>query len=489
MNTLEANLFEQSVPGRSGYHAPAEKTRDPRKDLPAALLRQAAARLPEVTELQVVRHFTRLSQRNYSVDTHLYPLGSCTMKYNPRVNEKIASMDAVRDMHPYRDENDCQGLLGILHETERLLATLCGFEAVTLQPAAGAHGELTAMLVIRKHFDKLGDPARTRVIVPDSSHGTNPASAALAGFSVTTIASAPDGGVDLDALNAQLDGTVAAVMLTNPSTLGLFERRLPEIAQVVHRNGSLLYCDGANMNALMGIFRPGEGGFDLMHLNLHKTFASPHGGGGPGAGPVCVKKFLEPFLPGPRVAEQDGVFSLAPSHPDSIGRVKGFYGHAGVIVRAWAYIRQLGGAGLREASLMAVLNANYLKKLVEDFLAIPYPRACMHEFVAQPPEGAGLHTMDIAKRLMDYDIHPPTIYFPLIVKEALMIEPTETESPEDLERLADALRRIVAEGRADPESLHRAPTTRFRKRLDEVTAARNPVLREASHQEPEPSRG
>lgn len=475
----DMNIFEKSVNGKS---ACPKEALNPALDafMPATGLgseyRSEKAALPEVSELDVVRHYSALSTKNFSLDESTYPLGSCTMKYNPRVNEKIASMPEFCNVHPLLDERFVQGTLEMFYDSQRYLAQICGFDAVTLQPAAGAHGEYTALLVVRKYFEKKGQK-RTRIIVPDSSHGTNPASAACAGFSTQTIASDANGEVDVEVLKQALDEDVACVMITNPNTLGLFERNIQEVTRICHENGTLVYCDGANLNALMGIVRPGDVGFDLMHVNLHKTFSTPHGGGGPGAGPVCVKGFLEEFLPSPLICkDENGRFSFCHESPDTIGKVKSFYGNLGVVLKAFAYIERLGGRGLEQASKIAVLNANYLKKKMESFFDIPQSRTCMHEFVAQPNLD-GLSTRDIAKRMIDYGVHPPTIYFPLIVKEAMMFEPTETESKDDLDALACVMEKIVEEFRQDPEILHQAPSNRLYRRMDETAAARKPVLK------------
>lgn len=479
MNDREIPLLhEASVPGRVGVRLPDLDV--PPTPVPASLLR-AELKLPEMDELSVVRHFTLLSQRNFSVDGQFYPLGSCTMKYNPKMNEAAASLPGFARLHPLADESSCQGALEVLWELQEALRAITGFSAVTLQPAAGAHGELAGVLMIRAYHVARGDAARVRILIPDSAHGTNPATCTMAGLVAETIPSDASGGVDMDALRAACSGeagkTVAGLMITNPSTLGLFERNVEQIVRLVHACGGLVYGDGANMNALVGVLRPADVGFDVMHLNLHKTFSTPHGGGGPGAGAVGVADSLADFLPGPvAVKSSEGYSTAAP--PKSIGRMKAFYGNFGVLVRALAYIKALGKDGLRRVAENAVLNANYLRALVEEDYPAAYGegRRCMHEFVASPDLGPGVHTLDIAKRLIDYGFHPPTIYFPLIVKEALMAEPTETESKETIEAYAAALRAIAEEARADPALLKEAPHGTPVGRLDETAAARKPVL-------------
>ncbi|MGH2450997.1 MAG: aminomethyl-transferring glycine dehydrogenase subunit GcvPB, partial [Candidatus Limnocylindria bacterium] len=463
--------------GRGGGHAP--ETPIPAA-VPERFRRSRAARLPELAEQQVVRHFTHLAQLNYAVDTGFYPLGSCTMKYNPKINDRIASLPGLSDLHPLQPDRDAQGALRLLWELERLLGAITGLAEVSLQPAAGAHAEFTALLMFKAYHAERGDGARRRrVIVPDSAHGTNPASAAMCGFEVTTVRSDARGNVDLGALKAALGSDVVGMMLTNPNTLGLFEERLEEVAAAVHSAGGLMYGDGANMNALLGIARPGDLGFDVLHLNLHKTFSTPHGAGGPGAGPVCANAELGPYLPVPRVVREDGAFRLDSDRPRSIGRVRAFHGNFGVLVRAYSYIRQLGEEGLRRTGEDAVLAANYLLSRVRQAYSLAYDRPCMHEFVlsAAPQKKLGVSALDIAKALIDEGFHPPTVYFPLIVPEALMIEPTETEPKETLDAFADALLRIAERVRDDPHAVHEAPVRAPLRRLDEVAAARRPVLR------------
>jgi glycine dehydrogenase subunit 2 len=479
---LGRTLFERSREGRGGGKIP-HPPKDALARIPAEQLRTEGPNLPELAEPEVTRHYVNLSQLNYAVDTGFYPLGSCTMKFNPKINEWAARLPGFAALHPFAPDEIAQGTLQLFWELEQSLAEIGGMKAVTLQPAAGAHGELTGILMVRAYHRSRGDLARTEVLVPDSAHGTNPATASMAGFKTVSIPSAPDGGVDVAAFRAALGPQTAAVMITNPSTLGLFESRVGELLEAVHEAGALAYMDGANLNAIMGRFKPGDAGFDVMHINVHKTFSTPHGGGGPGAGPVGVGERLIPFLPSPRVLrEPDGSFRLERSgeRPTSIGRVRSFAGNAGVLVRAYAYIRAHGAAGLCEVSDDAVLAANYLKSRLTGVLDVPYSRPCMHEFVASGAtlkRETGCRTLDVAKRLIDYGFHPPTIYFPLTVEEALLIEPTETEALETLDLFVDALTAIVGEAHRDPELLHSAPTSSPVRRLDETTAARQPNLR------------
>ena len=475
MNTL----FADSRPGRTGV-LPKQPERRAADMLPASLLRASRPRLPELSELDVIRHFTRLSHLNYSVDANLYPLGSCTMKYNAKFMEYAAALPGFTGLHPLMAQlrgagHYTQGALQLLWDLERLLTQITGMTAFTLQPMAGAHGEFTgAMLIAAYHRDK--GNKKTKIIIPDSAHGTNPASATLAGFEVVNIPS-KDGIIDPDTLEAALTDDVAALMMTCPNTLGLFENKLPALVEKLRRVDALLYYDGANMNAIMGKMRVGDVGFDVVHLNLHKTFGTPHGGGGPGAGPVGVSARLEPFLPVSRVArQQDGTFYLDYDRPKSIGYIAPFYGNFGVVLKAYAYILRLGREGLRRASEYAVLNANYLHKRLRDILDMPYERLCMHEFVASAPEG--LRALDIAKAMLDGGVHAPTVYFPLIVPECLMFEPTETESKETLDKLVDLLDDIVKRGRADPDDPAHAPYRTPVRRLDETLAARGMVLTE-----------
>ncbi len=475
-----SSLWKISKPGRRAVEIPQSDV--PGTDIPGFLKRAGEPALPEVGTLDLIRHYTRLSQLNFSIDSHFYPLGSCTMKYNPRINEQTARLEGFTGSHPYLPESEMQGNLELMFKLQEALMEISGFQAVSLQPAAGAHGELAGVLMIKKYHQSRGDTGRTRFLIPDSAHGTNPASVAMAGFEAVEVPSDSRGNIDLARLQELCDSTVAGIMITNPNTLGLFEEQILEVLETVHSCGGLAYGDGANFNAIMGIAKPGELGFDVLHFNLHKTFSTPHGGGGPGAGPVGVGEKLKPFLPGPIVVEseeQSGEYQFY--MPDeSIGRLKSFYGNFGVLVRAYTYILSLGGNGMKDATEMAVLNANYLKKKVEDVFPAWYDRTCMHEFVASGESAPqGIHTMDIAKRLIDYGFHPPTVYFPLIVPEAFMVEPTETESLETLDAFSDALHAIAAEAVDQPELLHDAPHQRLVNRLDEVQAVRNPVLKDA----------
>ncbi len=467
--------FEKS---RVGAHPPRlPEAGVPGLDSSTALqsdfVRARAPELPRLSEPEIMRHYSRLASMNYSISKEFYPLGSCTMKYNPVANEAAAVLPGFADLHPYQDEDTVQGALDLMWRLERALCAVVGVDRVTLQPAAGAHGEWTALGMI-KAYHHSRDDARTEVLVPDSAHGTNPASAALSGFHVVEVKSGPDGRISLADLESKLSPRVAALMLTNPNTLGLFEREILDIAEMVHATGAMLYYDGANLNAFMGICRPGDMGFDAVHMNLHKTFTTPHGGGGPGAGPVGVKADLEPFLPTPTVERTNGHFKLDFKRPQSIGRVRSFYGNFGMLVRAYTYIVAMGGDGLKQASLDAVLGANYLRKLVEHDLEMPHEGPCMHEFVASAHHLAhqGVRALDIAKALLDRDFYAPTIYFPLVVPEAIMVEPTETESKATLDAFAAAIKEIVAEARTNPQALHDAPKTLPVGRLDDVAAAR-----------------
>ena len=479
---LQPNLFERSRPGRGGGKIP-HPPKDALDRIPAAARRDAPPALPELNEPEVVRHYVNLSQLNFAIDTGFYPLGSCTMKFNPKLNEWAARLPGFATLHPLSPDEVAQGTLQLLWELEQILAEISGMRAVSLQPAAGAQGELTGILMIRAYHRGRGDTERTEVLVPDSSHGTNPATATMAGLRTITIPSASDGGVDIEAFKSALGPRTAAVMITNPSTLGLFEKRIGDLLDEVHAAGALAYMDGANLNAILGRFKPGEAGFDVMHFNVHKTFSTPHGGGGPGAGPVGVGEELLPFLPTPRVLRgDDGTFRLEKpdERPTSIGRLRSYVGNTGVLVRAYAYLRSHGGSGLREVSDDAVLAANYLKKRVSEAYDIPYDRPCKHEFVASATaikKKTGVRTLDIAKRLIDHGFHPPTIYFPLIVDEGMLIEPTETESIETLDAFAEALLTIAHEAETDPETVRQAPHDAPVRRLDEATAARQPNLR------------
>jgi glycine dehydrogenase subunit 2 len=476
----EPLIFEKSVPGRKGYSLPdLDVPEVPVTQLiPAQFLRKDPPHLPEVSEVEVVRHFTNLSRDNYGIDQGFYPLGSCTMKYNPKVNEDVARYPGFSMIHPLQPDDQVQGALKLLYELSGLLSEITGMDRVTLQPVAGAQGELVGMLVIRAYHQRQGNPRR-KVIVPDSAHGTNPATAHLAGYEVVVVHSNREGLVDIEDLKRLVDQETAALMLTNPNTLGLFEREILKIAEIIHGVGAQLYLDGANLNALLGLCRPGDMGFDVVHSNLHKTFTTPHGGGGPGAGALGVKRHLEPFLPAPTVEKTEEGFHMNHRNPLSIGRVHGFYGNFGNLVRAYAYIRHIGAQGLREVSTHAILHANYLRKRLEGTYPIPYNRISMHEFVlsAKPYREKNVHAWDIAKRLMDYGVYPPTVNFPLIVEEALMIEPTETESKENLDHFADALIRIAKEIEENPERVRTAPHTRSVGRLDEVKAVKELNLR------------
>jgi glycine dehydrogenase subunit 2 len=481
MNTYEPPIFELSAPGKIGANLPALDV--PAAELPANLLRSDdLAAMPELSETEVMRHFTRISQRNYCIDTGMYPLGSCTMKYNPKIHEEAARYAGFAGAHPLQDEQLSQGALRLMYELQTLLGEISGFDAVSLQPAAGAQGEFTGVLVFRAYHLSRGDTERNEILVPDSAHGTNPATAAMVGMKVIEVQSGPRGNCNLEDLKSKLSPRTAGLMLTNPNTVGLFEQNVREVAELVHAAGGLMYGDGANFNAILGIVKPGAAGFDFMHYNLHKTFTTPHGGGGPGSGAVGCTAALAPFLPGPRVEQymQDGKPAYRFFTPaQSIGRVKSFWGNFGMLVRAWTYIRTLGAAGLREVSETAVLNANYLRVKLQGTYPAAYNRTCMHECVlkGQLAEAPQARTLDIAKRLIDYGFHPPTVYFPLIVPEALMIEPTETESKQNLDAFVEAMLKIADEARADMEILHQAPTTAPVRRLDEVRAARQPVLK------------
>ncbi len=485
MNTYDPPIFELSAPGKIGVNLP--KLDVPAAALPSELLRQDdLAAMPELTETEVMRHFTRISQRNYCIDTGMYPLGSCTMKANPKLHEEVARYAGFAASHPLQGDALSQGALRLMYELQLLLGEISGFEAVSLQPAAGAQGEFTGVLVFRAYHLSRGDTQRTEILVPDSAHGTNPATAAMVGMTVVEVQGDAYGNVDLADLRAKLSPRTAGLMLTNPNTVGIFEQHIREVTELVHAAGGLMYGDGANFNAILGIVKPGQVGFDFMHYNLHKTFTTPHGGGGPGSGAVGCTAALAPFLPGPRVriSQQPAADTSQLTYEfftpeQSIGRVKSFAGNFGMLVRAWTYIRTLGADGLREVSETAVLNANYLRVKLHGTYPPAYDRICMHETVlkGQIAEAPQARTLDIAKRLIDYGFHPPTIYFPLIVPEALMIEPTETESKRNLDAFVDAMLAIADEARADIEILHQAPTTAPVRRLDEVRAARQPVLK------------
>lgn len=474
-------LFEITQEGRIGYSLPELDV--PELDLsellPAASIRQEAAELPEVSELDIMRHYTALSNRNHGVDSGFYPLGSCTMKYNPKINESVARLPGFANIHPLQDESTVPGALEMMYDLQEHLVEITGMDEVTLQPAAGAHGEWTALMMIRAFHEANGDTLRTKVLVPDSAHGTNPASATVAGFDTITVKSNEFGLVDIDDLKSKVGPDTAALMLTNPNTLGLFEEDILEMASIVHGAGGKLYYDGANLNAVLSKARPGDMGFDAVHLNLHKTFTGPHGGGGPGSGPVGVKKDLIPFLPKPVLVKKDNVITFEHNWPQSIGRVKPFYGNFGIYLRAYTYIRSMGPDGLKAVTEYAVLNANYMMRRLEPYFDLPYTQHCKHEFVlsGRRQKKLGVRTLDMAKRLLDFGYHPPTIYFPLNVEEGMMIEPTETESKETLDSFIDAMIQIAKEVEENPEIVQNAPHTTVINRLDETKAARNPILR------------
>jgi glycine dehydrogenase subunit 2 len=476
----EGLIFEKSSPGKAAWKLPPLDVPEVNTSLTlGSAERKDLGNLPEVSEIEIIRHFTRLSTWNYAIDLGMYPLGSCTMKYNPRVNEVVARMEGLANAHPYQPEKISQGALLILKTLADCLNDITGMDAITLQPAAGAHGELTGLLMVRAYHQSKGSP-RKKILIPDSAHGTNPATAALVGYAVENLKSNANGMVDVEALSSQMNEDVAALMLTNPNTLGIFEQEIHKIADVMHAKGGLLYMDGANMNALVGKVRPGDFGVDVMHLNLHKTFSTPHGGGGPGSGPVAVKKILEPFLPTPVViTKSDGSLGFEYNRPNSVGRVRAFYGNFGMFVRALAYIMANGPDGLRETTEDAVLNANYIRKGLDGAYDLPYKTPTMHEVVFSDKIQAkkGVRTMDIAKRLIDYGFHPYTTAFPLIVPGALMIEPTESESREELDLFVEAMRSIAEEIEEDPNMVLQAPYTTRVSRLDETAAARKPVLR------------
>ena len=478
----EPTIYELSSPGRQGVRFPEPDV--PQSPLPAEFRRKDLP-LPEVSEVDVVRHFTRLSQKNYGVDLGIYPLGSCTMKYNPKINEVAARLPGFAFTHPLQPEDTVQGNLYLMYALQEWLMEISGFAGITLQPAAGAQGELTGVLIIQKYHADRGDTKRKRILIPDSAHGTNPATSSMSGFEVVSLPSDERGNVDLDALKGLCDENLAGLMLTNPNTLGLFDEHVVEVIQTVHAAGGLVYGDGANMNALLGIVRPGDLGFDIMHFNLHKTFSTPHGGGGPGSGPVAVCEKLVDYLPDPVVTIVDPGDEETPplygyAHPaKTIGPIKSFQGHFGILVRAYAYIAMHGSQGLRNIAEMAVLNANYLLSKIKGTYTLPYDRKCMHEFVVEGvwKDAPGVRALDVSKRLIDYNVHPPTNYFPLIVHEALMIEPTETESLESLDYFADALLKIAEEAHTQPELLHEAPHHSPVRRCDEVLAAKQLILR------------
>ena len=471
-------IYEKSRRGRRASAIPRHEGL-PEPELPESLRRAEPPRLPEVPEFELVRHFTELSTRNFGVDTGFYPLGSCTMKYSPRVNERLVALPGFAGLHPLQEEDGAQGALELMWRLQEILAEVTGLDAVSLQPAAGSQGELTGLMLVRAYFADRGEAGqRRKVVIPDTAHGTNPASVTMAGFELTHVQTDARGNIDVEDLRAKVDGSTAALMLTNPSTLGLFDERIEEIERIFHGAGALMYYDGANLNAVCGISRPGDMGFDIVHINLHKTFSQPHGGGGPGGGPIAVRSIVEPFLPVPAVIRREDGFGLDYDRPKTIGKVRGFTGPFGVFVRAYAFMRTYGPR-LREMSEAAVLNANYVLARLKEAYDLPFDRLCMHEFVLSArglKHDHGITALDVAKRLMDYGFHPPTIYFPLIVPEALMIEPTETETKETLDAFCDAMLAIAREAAEHPELLKGAPHTRPVKRLDEVRAAKHPVV-------------
>lgn len=478
MKYYDKLIFELSKPGRCGYSLPANPWEKGTEEIPAALRRSEEANLPEVSELDVVRHYTNLSNMNFGVDTGFYPLGSCTMKYNPKINEEMAAMPGFKTLHPLQPDCTVQGALELYYNLNRSLSAITGMAEFTLNPFAGAQGELTGLMVIRQYHMQRGDLKRTKIIVPDSAHGTNPASAAVCGLEVVEVKSTPQGTIDIESLRPLLDDTIAGIMMTNPNTLGLFETEILEIAKLVHECGGLLYYDGANFNPLLGKVRPGDMGFDVLHLNLHKTFSTPHGGGGPGSGPVGVATHLAEYLPNPRVTRsEDGMFHVT-RNDVACGQVSGFMGNFGVLIRAYTYILSLGKQHIRLAGPLATLNANYIKESLKDCYKLPIDTLCKHEFVFDGllDKSTGITTLDVAKRLLDYGFHAPTIYFPLLFHQAIMIEPTETESKETLDGFIEIMRTIAKEAIEDPESLHTAPHTTPVRRLDETTAAKNPIL-------------
>ncbi len=474
-------IFELSRPGRKAYKLPPLDVEDVNLDnlIPKEFLTDEELNFPEVSEVDVVRHYTNLSNKNYGVDTGFYPLGSCTMKYNPKINEETSRYDGFVNVHPYQPENCIQGSLQLMYELEKSLCEIAGMDRMTLQPAAGAHGELTGIMLIKAYHENRGDFKRNKIIIPDSAHGTNPATAVMAGYSTVEIKSTKEGLVDLEALKAVLGDDIAGLMLTNPNTLGIADRNIKEIARLVHEAGGLLYYDGANANAILGHARPGDMGFDVVHFNIHKTFSTPHGGGGPGSGPVGVKKALVEYLPVPMVEKDGDRYFLDYNYPKSIGKVKDFYGHFGILVRAYTYILSMGSDGLKKASDIAVLNSNYLLSKLKEHYYLPIDTIYKHEFVL-----GGLHdtlsevtSMDVAKRLLDYGFHPPTMYFPLIINQAIMIEPTETESKETLDLFAEAMIKIAKEAEENPDLLKTAPHDTIVRRPDETKAARNPIVK------------
>lgn len=479
MKTYDKLIFELSRPGRKGYTLPADKyATDGLAAIPTELLRKEKPELPEVSELEVVRHYTNLSNKNFGVDTGFYPLGSCTMKYNPKINEELSNLSSFTSLHPLQSEKSVQGALELYWNLQRMLSNIAGLAEFTLNPYAGAHGELTGLMVMRQYHLSRGDNKRTKIIVPNSAHGTNPASAMVAGLEVVEVKSKPNGSIDVEDLRPLLDDTVAGIMMTNPNTLGMFETEILEIANLVHEAGGLLYYDGANLNPLLGKVRPGDMGFDIMHINLHKTFSTPHGGGGPGSGPVGVAKHLVDFLPNPRVIKNsDGSFSIT-KNDKSLGNISTFLGNFGVMMRAYAYILTLGKENIKHVGPLATLNANYIKESLKEDYLLPIEGVCKHEFVFDglKDKSTGVTTLNVAKRLLDYGFHAPTIYFPLLFHESMMIEPTETESKETLDEFIDVMRKVAKEARETPEDVKNAPLTTLVRKLDETSAAKNPIL-------------
>ncbi|SET00124.1 glycine dehydrogenase (decarboxylating) beta subunit [Natronincola peptidivorans] len=474
-------IFEVSKEGRTAYSLPKCDVDEAALDqmIPKEFINEEELDLPEVSEVDVVRHFTLLSNKNYGVDTGFYPLGSCTMKYNPKINEDVAALGGFAGIHPYQPQETAQGALQLMYELDKMLAEISGMERVSLQPAAGSHGELAGLMIIKAYHDDRKDYKRTKIIVPDSAHGTNPATVAVANFDMVEVKSDQNGAVDLNSLKEVLSDEIAGLMLTNPSTLGLFEENIKEIADLVHEAGGLLYYDGANMNAILGKSRPGDMGFDVMHFNLHKTFSTPHGGGGPGSGPVGVRSDLVKFLPVPVIEKKEDQYVLDYDRPDSIGKIKAFYGHFGVMVRAYAYILTMGKTGLTEVSEKAVLNANYIMNKLKKHYHLPIDQVCKHEFVLGGLAKSTLEvsTLDVAKRLLDYGYHPPSIYFPLIVEQAIMVEPTETENLQTIDGFIEVMIQIAKEADENPQILKNAPYDTPVRRIDEVKAARNPILK------------
>ena len=481
MKNYDKLIFEISKPGRKAYKLPPLDVEEISLEnlIPNDYLSDKELNFPEISEVDVIRHYTNLSNKNYGLDTGFYPLGSCTMKYNPKINEDVARYDGFANLHPYQSEDCVQGSLQVMHELEKSLCEVAGMDRMTLQPAAGAHGEITGIMLIKAYHENRNESKRNKLIVPDSAHGTNPATAAMAGYSIIEIKSTKDGLVDLEALKAAVGDDTAGLMLTNPNTLGIFDRGIKEIASIVHEAGGLLYYDGANMNAIMGHARPGDMGFDVVHFNLHKTFSTPHGGGGPGAGPVGVKECLIEFLPVPMVEKKDDRYLLDYNYPKTIGKVKDFYGHFGILLRAYTYILSMGSDGLMKASEMAVLNANYMAAKLKDHYNLPPNTIFKHEFVLGGLKDtlSEVSTLDIAKRLLDHGYHPPTIYFPLIINQALMIEPTESESKETMDAFIDSMIEIAKEAETNPNILKEAPHDTIVRRPDETKAARNPVVK------------